>query len=51
MIGFGCGPEPKTYMVRSGAVWQPSPLHSSKSETTDGIIECATSLAFSLSAQ
>jgi len=31
MIGFGCGPERKTCMVRSGAVFPPSSLHSSKS--------------------
>ena len=48
MIGFGCGPERKTCMVRSGALFQPSSLHSSKSETTDVWIECAASLAFSL---
>jgi len=48
MIGFGSVPEWKTCMVGSGAVLQSSSLHSSKSETTDARIECATSLAFSL---
>jgi len=48
MIEFGSWPQWKTSLVRSGALFKPGFLDSSKSETTDVRIECGASLTFSL---